>query len=133
MSRSELSFRKNLIKELYFLLQIAPVIKPQLIEHFLAEVQKWYNLNDHKKIDLASNKLNTLLNKVHNKKQSNCYNERPKTGVTWDQNVSPFLRPYTAKRPSKIKQIKSSRPESSKIGTQSTKVETIDDKDIYIR
>lgn len=28
MSRSELSFRKNLIKELYFLLQIAPIIKP---------------------------------------------------------------------------------------------------------
>lgn len=28
MSRSELSFRKNLIKELYFLLQITPIIRP---------------------------------------------------------------------------------------------------------
>lgn len=69
MSRSELSFRKNLIKELYFLLQITPVIKQQLKEHFLTEVEKWYNLNDHKKIDLASNKLNKLLNIVsHSKK-----------------------------------------------------------------
>lgn len=30
MSRSDLAFRKNLIKELYFLLQITPIIKPQL-------------------------------------------------------------------------------------------------------
>jgi hypothetical protein len=30
MSRTELSFRKNLIKELYFLLQITPIIKPEL-------------------------------------------------------------------------------------------------------
>jgi len=38
MSRSDLSFRKNLIKELYFLLQITPIIRTELKEHFLVEV-----------------------------------------------------------------------------------------------
>jgi hypothetical protein len=69
MSRSDLSFRKNLIKELYFLLQITPIIKPELKEHFLGEVERWYNLNDHKKIDLASSKLNDLLSIVHHSRK----------------------------------------------------------------
>ncbi len=51
------------------MLQITPVIKQELKEHFLGEVEKWYNLNDHKKIDLASNKLNKLLNIVHHSKK----------------------------------------------------------------
>lgn len=68
VSRSDLSFRKNLIKELYFLLQMAPIIKTELKDHFLAEVEKWYDLNDHKKINLASNKLNNLLSIVHHSK-----------------------------------------------------------------
>jgi hypothetical protein len=38
MSRGDLTFRKNLIKELYFLLQIAPIIRPQHKEKFLIEV-----------------------------------------------------------------------------------------------
>jgi hypothetical protein len=71
-----------------------------------------YNLNDHKKIDLASNKLNNLLNIVHGKKESIFGStwERPKSGVTWNQNVSPFLRPYTAKRSESSKNGKSTRP-----------------------
>jgi hypothetical protein len=118
MSRSDLSFRKNLIKELYFLLQIAPIIKPELTEHFLGEVERWYNLNDHKKIDLASSKLNDLLSIVHHsRKDSARDNERPRTGGAWNTNVSPFLRPYTAAR---------TRPESSKMGGQSTREETND-------
>ena len=68
MSRSDLSFRKNLIKEIYFLLQVTPVIRQELQEMFLVEVEKMYNLHDHKKIDLASNKLNNLLSIVHSKK-----------------------------------------------------------------
>jgi hypothetical protein len=140
MSRSDLSFRKNLIRELYFLLQIAPIIKPELLEHFLAEIEKWYNLNDHKKIDLASNKLNKLLNIVHHSKKdapseghqdrpSDSNPDRPKTGVTWNQNVSPFLRPYTAQRTSKPvpRSAKPTRAESSKFGEKSTKVDTNDD------
>ncbi len=83
------------------MLQITPVIKQELKEHFLGEVEKWYNLNDHKKIDLASNKLNKLLNIVHHSKKESTVSggfERPKSGVVWNQNVSPFLRPYTATR-----------------------------------
>ncbi len=83
------------------MLQITPVIKEELKEHFLGEVEKWYNLNDHKKIDLASNKLNKLLNIVHHSKKESTVSggfERPKSGVVWNQNVSPFLRPYTATR-----------------------------------
>jgi hypothetical protein len=68
MTRTDLSFRKHLIKELYFLLQITPVMDSALREHFLIEVENMYNLNDHKKIHLASNKLNKLLNIVHNQK-----------------------------------------------------------------
>ena len=126
MSRSDLSFRKNLIRELYFLLQIAPIIKPELLEHFLAEIEKWYNLNDHKKIDLASNKLNKLLNIVHHSKKDPLSDlqperpactapDRPRTGVTWNQNVSPFLRPYTAQRSGKPAG-KQTRADSSKFG-----------------
>ena len=66
MTRSDLSFRKSLLKELYFLLQMAPVIKPEHLPHFLEEVEKWYNLNDHKKIDLASSRLNNLRNFMKN-------------------------------------------------------------------
>lgn len=56
-----------------------------------------YNLNDHKKIDLASNKLNKLLKKVNSRKETiHSGMDRPKSGVTWNQNVIPFLRPYTA-------------------------------------
>jgi len=62
MTRTDLSFRKHLIKELYFLLQIAPIMDNSLRETFLIEVEKMYNINDHKKIRLASNKLNKLLN-----------------------------------------------------------------------
>lgn len=112
MSRSDLAFRKNLIKELYFLLQITPIIKPELSEHFLGEVEKWYNLNDHKKIDLASSKLNDLLSIVHHSRKELKETERPKTA--WNTNLSPFLRPYTAAR---------ERPPSSKAG-ESTRGET---------
>ena len=71
-----------------------------------------YNVNDHKKIDLASNKLNNLLNIVHSRKESGHSGviERPKTGVTWNQNVSPFLRPYTASRQRDSKKQKNVRP-----------------------
>lgn len=68
MTRADLSFRKHLIKELYFLLQITPLMNSTLREYFLMEVEKMYDLNDHKKIHLASNKLNKLLNIVHNQK-----------------------------------------------------------------
>ena len=61
-------FRKNLIRELYFLLQVTPIIRAEFKEKFLVEVEKMYNLNDHKKIDLASSKLNNLLSIVSNKK-----------------------------------------------------------------
>lgn len=128
MSRSELSFRKSLIKELYFLLQIAPIIKPELTEHFLGEVERWYNLNDHKKIDLASSKLNDLLSIVHHSRKDSARdpNERPRTGGAWNTNVSPFLRPYTASR---------ARPESAKRGQGSKAVESTegDTNDICIR
>lgn len=95
----------------------------------MGELEKWYNLNDHKKIDLASNKLNSLLNIVHGKKDSVFGSnwDRPKSGIAWNQNVSPFLRPYTAKRPESSKNGKSTRPESSKLGEKSTKMETVDD------
>lgn len=99
MSRSDLNFRKNLIAQLYFLLQITPVIRKELQNHFLEEVEKLYNINDHKKIDLASNKLASLLQIVNLKKDTSTISqERPKTGVVWNQNVSPFLRPYTASK-----------------------------------
>lgn len=70
MSRGDLSFRKNLIRELYFLLQITPVIRLELRDKFLIEVEKMYNLNDHKKIDLASNKLNNMLSRFSSKKET---------------------------------------------------------------
>jgi predicted PolB exonuclease-like 3'-5' exonuclease len=58
-----------------------------------------YNLNDHKKIDLASNKLNNLISRFNTKKETTYSGqERPKSGVNWNQNVIPFLRPYTATR-----------------------------------
>jgi hypothetical protein len=127
MSRGDLSFRKNLIKELYFLLQITPVIRLELRDKFLIEVEKMYNLNDHKKIDLASNKLNNMLSRFSNKKDTTISGpERPKSGVTWNQDVVPFLRPYTATRPKSTKQGKGNRPESSKYNSQSTKVDTLD-------
>jgi hypothetical protein len=86
---------------LYFLLQIAPIIRPELKEQFLVEVEKMYNLHDHKKIDLASSKLSNLLHIVHSKKDSthSGAQERPKSGVSWNTNVPSFLRPYTATRP----------------------------------
>jgi hypothetical protein len=126
MSRSDLSFRKNLIKELYFLLQITPIIKPELKEHFLGEVERWYNLNDHKKIDLASSKLNDLLSIVHHSRKDTQRDgpERPKTGTAWNTNVSPFLRPYTASR---------GRPQSG-VGSKTNGVSTEGDtNDICIR
>ena len=88
-----------------------------------------YNLNDHKKIELASNKLNRLLNDVHMNTVKEGFNwpVRPKSGVEWNQKISPFLRPYTAQRPPKTtssKNGKTLRPQSSKFGNQSTKNET---------
>ena len=108
---------------------MAPVIKKDHLEHFLKEVEKWYNINDHKKIDLASNKLNDLLSIVNNnRKESSEINhaERPKSSVPWNKNVSPFLRPYTAQRPN------DKRPQSPKTKIASTRADTVVE-DIYIR
>ena len=61
-----------------------------------------YNLNDHKKIELASNKMNKILKDVHsnnNSAREGLSGERPKSGVEWNQRISPFLRPYTAQSP----------------------------------
>ena len=54
-------FRNNLIKELYFMLKLTPIIEGKLLEHFLAEVEQWYNLNDHKKIQLGSKRLKAMM------------------------------------------------------------------------
>ena len=92
-------------------------------------MEKWYNLNDHKKIDLASSKLNNLLDIVNHSRKDTVYSgqaERPKSGVTWNKNVSPFLRPYTAQRPNR------ERPQSPKTKIASTRADTVVE-DIYIR
>ena len=70
MSRKGLSFRRNLIKELYFLLQITPIIRNELKDRFLGEVEKIYDQHDHKKIDNASSKLNNLYSIVNSTKES---------------------------------------------------------------
>lgn len=93
---SDSLFRPNLIRELYFLLQITPFIEKSLQGHFLNNIEEWYNSNDHKKIELSKNlqgKVNSLL-KTHRDENPQA---RPKTGITWDTSLTPFLRPYTGK------------------------------------
>ena len=48
-------FRKNLIRELYFLMQMAPFICEELRLDFLKKIETWYNNNDRKKIRLSEN------------------------------------------------------------------------------
>ena len=111
------------------MLQITPIIHDDLKDVFLEQVETMYNIHDHKKIDLGSKKLNTLMSKVQSKKESTHeMMERPKSGVTWNTDVPSFLRPYTANKP---RDNRLKRPESSKFNTQSTKVSTL--ADIQIR
>ena len=91
----------------------------------MEQVETMYNIHDHKKIDLGSKKLNSLMSQVQSKKGStHDAPERPKSGVTWNTSVPSFLRPYTANKP-RENQLK--RPESSKFNTQSTKVSSLAD------
>ena len=90
-------FRPNLIKEMYFLLQITPFIEESLQEHFLDSIEEWYNSNDHKKIQLSKNlqgKVDSIFKSTTKESGSLV---RPKTGVQWDSSLNPVLRPYTPK------------------------------------
>ena len=89
-------FRPNLIKELYFLLQMTPFIEDVLQDHFLNNIEEWYNCNDHKKIQLSKN-LQKKVETIIKPKEAKDGSIRPKTGVQWDSSLNPFLRPYTAK------------------------------------
>ena len=48
-NKTEYQYRKNLIRELYFLLKITPIMKPELQQSYLEKLELWYNKNDHKK------------------------------------------------------------------------------------
>lgn len=48
-NKTDYQYRKNLIRELYFLLKITPIMKPELQQSYLEKLEFWYNKNDHKK------------------------------------------------------------------------------------
>lgn len=89
------------------MLKITPIMKPELRESYLTKLESWYNKNDHKKTELGSGRLKGIVDGyVTNKNggESNMSKEedgvqRPQSGVMWNKNVVPFLRPYTAQRP----------------------------------
>lgn len=70
----------------------------------MEKLENWYNKNDHKKTELGSGRLRNIVDGyVTNKNNHDNHTEedilqRPQSGVTWNKNVAPFLRPYTAQR-----------------------------------
>lgn len=94
-------FRIGFIKELYFLLRVTPILSEKIQDEYLDLVEKWYNKNDGKKIEIGSQKLNNLYAAVAAHKDE--ANLRPKSGLAcqqqfWDKEIPSFLRPYTAKQ-----------------------------------
>ena len=83
---------------------MVPIIKLELRDKFLEEIEDIYNNYDHKKIRLSSMKLKRMMTSDTSKlisasKTPPLANGRPQTGCNWNQNISPFLRPYTASKP----------------------------------
>ena len=104
-----------------FLLKIVPVMRLQLREGYLTQIEEFYNTNDYKKIDLSSGKLRDFINMVVKPKDRYQTKARPGSGIPWKSgSVMKFMRPYTAKLTPQDDNQSKIRPQSSNKGQLST-------------